>query len=223
MDNDQRAARRARGQQFIDRFMGLAEGSRDLVDALNRVLAPDARVHLQNGEIVRPEYSSRHIAAASLVFPDLEVEFGEALFPDDRVFARVRMTGTSSGRTPFVAQGGAFDAGGAFLARIAPDDTISELWSYLNPGFGLAFPPRGVRLTAPARDEATEPCARSLYESWVRSAEAGEDFVSSVGKSLAPGGVVYLGNGDVTTGRGWTRSSGGSRLVCMTWQSRSKM
>ncbi len=198
MDDDQRVALRARGQQFIARFIGVAEGSRDLVEALGQVLAPDARVHLQNGEIVTPETSARHIAAAGMVFPDLEVEFGETLFPDERVFARVRMTSTSSGRTPFIDKGGAFDVGGAFLARITPDGTVGELWSYLNPGFGFSFPPRGLPLTAPPRDEANESCARNLYEAWVRSAEAGEDFVSSVGRSLAPGGVVHLGNGDVT-------------------------
>jgi len=202
MDDDQRAALRARGQQFIARFIGVAEGSRDLVEALGRVLARDARVHLQNGEIVTPEVSARHVAAASMVFPDLEVEFGEALFPDDRVFARVRMAGSSTGRTPFVPRGGSFDVGGAFLARVTPDDTVSELWSYLNPGFGSAFPPRGVHMTPPPRDEANESCARRLYESWVQSAEAGEDFVSSVGRSLAPGGVVHLGNGDVTDSDG---------------------
>lgn len=196
MDQEQRATQRARGQEFIRAFMNVAEGSRDLVEALNRVLEPDARVHLQNGEIVPPEVSSRHAAAASLVFPDLEIEFEDGLFPDDRVVVRVRMTGTASGRTPFVPKGGAFDVGGAFIARITPALTISELWSYLNPGFGFTFPPRGVNLAAPRRDTATEASARALYESWVRSAEAGHDFVSSIAASLMPNGVVHLGNGD---------------------------
>ncbi len=202
MDEATRATQRLRGQQFIERFLGLAEGSRDLVEALERVLAPDARVHLQNGEIVPPEISSQHAASAALVFPDLEIEFDEGLFPDDRFFARVRMTGSASGRTPFVPRGGLFDVGGAFMARIAPDYSITELWSYLNPGFSFAFPGRGVRLTPPPRDGATEAHARALYESWVRSAEAGTDFVTSIGQSLSPGGVVRLGNGDVTDGAG---------------------
>ena len=202
MNEEQRAALRLRGQEFIRAFMNVAEGSRDLVEALNRVLEPDARVHLQNGEIVSPEVSTRHAAAAGLIFPDLEIEFEDGLFPDDRIVMRVRMTGTASGRTPFIPQGGTVDVGGAFIARITPELTVSELWSYLNPGFGFAFPPRGVHLTAPLPDAATEASARALYESWVRSAEAGVDFVSSVADSLAPGGVIHLGNGDRTDGRG---------------------
>ena len=202
MDEDTRATQRMRAQQFVAHFLGLAEGSRDLVEALERVLAPDARVHLQNGDIVSPEVSSRHAASAALVFPDLEVEYDEGLYPDDRFFARVRMTGSSSGRTPFVPKGGSFDVGGAFMARIGPDQSVTELWSYLNPGFSFAFPGRGVRLPPPPRDGATEAHARALYESWVRSAEAGTDFVTSIGQSLSPGGVVHLGNGDVTDGAG---------------------
>lgn len=198
MDEGQRAALRTRGQGFISTFMNVAEGSRDLVEAINRVLDPDARVHLQNGEIVSPEASTRHAAAASLVFPDLEIEFEDGLFPDDRVVVRVRMTGSASGRTPFVSRGGSFDVGGAFIARITPSLTISELWTYLNPGFGFSFPPRGVALPPPALDGATEASARALYESWVRGAEAGQDFVSSIAASLASAGVVHLGNGDRT-------------------------
>ncbi|MCA9847340.1 MAG: nuclear transport factor 2 family protein [Dehalococcoidia bacterium] len=202
MNEGQRSALRARGQEFIRTFIGIAEGSRDLIEALNRVLEPGARVHLQNGDIVPPDVSTRHAASAELVFPDLEIEFEEGLFPDDRVVVRVRMTGTSSGRTPFVPKGGTFDVTGAFIARITPEMTISELWSYLNPGFGFAFPPRGVRLTPPAPDGATESASRSLYDAWVRGAEAGRDFVSSVADTLAPAGVVHLGNGDVTQGDG---------------------
>ena len=202
MNEDTRATQRMRGQQFVERFMGLAEGSRDLVEALERVLNPHARVHLQNGDIVSPEVSAQHAASAALVFPDLEVEYDVGLYPDDRFFARVRMTGSASGRTPFVPRGGSFNVGGAFMARIAPDNSVTELWSYLNPGFSFAFPGRGVRLSPPPPDRATEVHARDLYESWVRSAEAGTDFVTSIGRSLSPGGVVYLGNGDVTDAAG---------------------
>lgn len=202
MDDGQRAALRSRGQEFIRSFIHIAEGSRDLVEALNRILEPDARVHLQNGETVSPEVSTRHAASAGLIFPDLEIEFEDGLFPDDRVVARVRMSGSATGRTPFVPRGGTFDVSGAFIARITPQLTISELSSYLNPGFGFAFPPRGVTLPAPPRDNATEVSARALYEAWVRSAEAGEDFVTSVAASLAPGGVVHLGNGDSTEASG---------------------
>ena len=125
MNEGQRSALRARGQEFIRTFIGIAEGSRDLIEALNRVLEPGARVHLQNGDIVPPDVSTRHAASAELVFPDLEIEFEEGLFPDDRVVVRVRMTGTSSGRTPFVPKGGTFDVTGAFIARITPEMTIS--------------------------------------------------------------------------------------------------
>src|SRR5690606_40165939 len=92
-------------RSFINRFLGVAEGSRDLVEALDRVLEPGARVHLQNGDIVTPEVSTQHALSAGRVFPDLEVEFAEGLFPDDRMFARVRMTGTASGRSPFSSRG----------------------------------------------------------------------------------------------------------------------
>lgn len=202
MDDDQRAVLRARGAQFISTFIGIAEGSRDLVEAMNRVLDPAAPVHLQNGEIVTPVVSREHSGAASHMFPDLEVEIEESLFPDDRIVVRVRMTGTAQQRAPFAPRGGPLDVTGAFIARVTPQLTISELWSYLNPGFPFAFPPRGIQLKPPPRDGAGEASARALYESWVQSAEAGEDFVRSVSTSLADDGVVHLGNGDTTDGAG---------------------
>lgn len=88
------------------------------------------------------------------------------------------------------------------MARVGPDQLLTELWSYLNPGFSFAFPGRGIRLAPPPPDGATEAQARELYESWVRSAEGGEDFVTSIVRSLSPNGVVHLGNADVTDGTG---------------------
>lgn len=202
MNEGQRAALRARGQEFLRTFFGVAEGSRDLIDAVGRILEPSARVHLQNGDIAGPEFAQAHSASTSRVFPDLEVEFREALMPDDRVVVRVRMTGTSSGRTPFAPKGGAVDVTGALIARITPRLTVSEFWPYLNPGFSLAFPPRGVRLQPPAPDSAGEQAARTLYDGWVRGAEAGKDFVSSVADMMAADGVVHLGNGDITRADG---------------------
>ncbi|MGE3961259.1 MAG: nuclear transport factor 2 family protein [Dehalococcoidia bacterium] len=202
MNEEHRAALRTRGQEFIRAFIGLAEGSVDLVEAMYRVLAPNARVHIQNGDIVPPEVATKHSASAGLVFPDLEIEFEDGLFPDDRVVVRVRMIGSATARTPFVPRGGSFDVMGAFICRITSDLKVSELWAYLNPGFGFAFPPRGVRLAPPQADGAGEREARALYESWVRGAESGHDFVSSITESLAPEGVVHLGNGDATGGDG---------------------
>ena len=206
MDEEQRAALRWRGQDFIRKFLGLAEGARDLMDAMDQVIEPGARCHLQNGDIAPPAVAMQHAASTQRVFPDLELEFEEGLFPDDRIVMRVRLTGTARGRSPLSAMGGHFDVQSAFIARITPDLTVNELWSYMNPGFAFSFPARGTRVLPPPRDAATETHARALYDSWVRSAEAGEDFVRSVATSLAPpaegpeghdGGVVHLGNGDV--------------------------
>lgn len=198
MNDHERAALRARGEEFVRSFMVTAGGSRDLVEAVRRVLAPDARVRVQSGEVLPRDLSLRQAMATSTVFPDMEVEFEEGLFPDDRVILRVRMTGRSRVGTAFVPAGGHLDAGGAIVARVRPDLLVGELWTFLNPGFPFAFPPRGVQLARPPRDHATEDDARALYLSWVRSAETDEDFVSSIARSLAPDGVVHLGNGDVT-------------------------
>jgi len=154
--DEQHRALRTRGEDFLRKFLGIAEGSRTLIEMLHSVLAPNARIHLQNGDVVTPDISERQAKAAELVFPDLEVEFEETLFPDDRIVVRVRMTGTSSGRAPFVPKGGSFDVGGAFIARVTPELEAAELWPYLNPGFAFAFPPRGVRRPPPPRDAATE-------------------------------------------------------------------
>src|SRR5690606_24879896 len=54
MDEEQRAALRWRGQDFIRKFLGLAEGARDLMDAMDQVIEPNARCHLQNGDIAPP-------------------------------------------------------------------------------------------------------------------------------------------------------------------------
>jgi hypothetical protein len=192
MDEQQRAALRMRGQEFLREFVTLAGDSRDLVEALFRVLEPTARVHLQNGDTVSPEVAFKQVPGGARLFPELEIEFDEAIFPDDRLMVRVRM----------IAAGGRALSNGAFMARITPELTVGELWPYINPGFALAFPARGIHLTPPVADAGGEAEARGLYDSWVRSAEAGEDFVRSMAQSLAPGGVVHLGNGDCTDGAG---------------------
>lgn len=203
MNEDERVARRARGEEFIAKLISVAKRSSALVEAANEVLEPDARVHLQNGDVVPPTVSQRQAVSTVRIFPDLEVEFVGGLFPDDRVVVRVRMTGTSPGWAPFAPTGGAVHAEGAFIARVTPRLTVSELWTYVNPGFGFAFPPRRVRLAPPPEDGASEADARALYERWVRSAEAGDDFVTSIAGSLARDGVVHLGNGDVADGAGF--------------------
>ena len=192
--DEPRTSFRHRGQEFVRRFMGLAEGASDLIEALNRVLVPDARIHLQNGDVVTPAVSNQHAAFGSFAFPDMVMELQEAWYPDDRIVLRVRMTGGTVRSAPVASR--AYDVTGAFIARITPDLEISELWTYVNPAFGIAFPPRGVYREPPPPDQAGEDAARVLYDSWLRRAESGEDFVRTVSGSLAPDGVIQLANGD---------------------------
>lgn len=194
MSEDQRTEHRARGQEFVRRFVGVAEGARDLVDALNRVLTPDARVHLQNGDVVSPAVSNQHAASGSLAFPDMEMELREMLFPDDRAVVCVRMSGSS--RRLGLIPPRPYDVSGAFVVRITPELKVSELWAYVNPAFSIAFPPTGARRAPPPPDHAGEEAARALYAGWVQRAETGEDFVQALTASLAPGGVIRLANGD---------------------------
>jgi predicted ester cyclase len=184
----------------MQQFLEDAARAHDLIEALLNALEPGARVHAQNGEVVTPQHSLEHSRFAESAFPDMELEVEDAWFPDDRVVARVRIFGTASGKVLFFRPGVKFDVSGAIIGRVTSELRLSEVWSYLNPGFSFSFPPRGVHRRPPPPDGAGEEAARALYQTWLERAEAGDDFVRSLALSLAPDGVVHLPNRD-TGGR----------------------
>lgn len=189
----------ARSRAFYADFLELAERSVDLMEAVYQAMEPDCRIHVQNGDVVTPEASRMHSSIARMAFPDLVAEIDDVLFPDDRFVVQFRMVGTPSPLAPVRSGGAPVTSIDALVGRVNERLRLSEAWSYINPGFAFSFPRAGLAEQPPPADGAGPAQARALYESWVRRAEGGEDFISAVGATFAPGGVVHLGNGDTGT------------------------
>ncbi len=186
----------ARSRAFFGAFLARASRAEEALAVLEEFMAPDCRVHSQNGDIQTPAQSRAQSFAARSVFPDLMVEVDHVLFPDDRVIVQLRMTGSVPPGTPFLAPG-PFTSLGSVVGLVDQDLQLQELWPYLNPGFAFSYPPSGLAEAPPPPDGAGAAEARALYDSWVHAAEAGTDFITAVGATFAPDGVVHPGNGDV--------------------------
>jgi len=194
-----------RTRAFWQRFLVVAGEAPHLLAGINTMTAPHGRVMLPNGDFVTARESDALAQKLSDSFPDLAVEIDDVFYPDDRVVVQLRMVGSTPAGSPFMPAGQPYTANGCAIVRPNADLLIEEAISITNPGFPFSFPPSGIKLTPPPPDGATELEARALFASWVRHAEAGEDFVSSVLRTLAPDGVVHIGNGD--TGNGKTLAS----------------
>jgi hypothetical protein len=186
-----------RTRAFWARFLSVAEQSDGLLEAIACVLAPDVRIHFQNGEVGDAAIADQHTALSALMFPDLVVEVDDVFFPDDRLVIQLRMSGSATGPIPFVEPGRRFTTLGCVVARVNESLQLQEVWNYLNPGFAYSYPPSGVAKPDPPSDGAGTAEARALYQTWVRRAEAGEDFVTAVASTVAVDGAVHIGNGDV--------------------------
>ena len=205
MDAETRSALRARGEDFLRHIQHLSAQTGSVAEVLYETLQPGARVHVQNGDTVDDLEARRQIEANASAFPDMEMEFVDAWYPDDRIVMFAQASGRALRKFPVVRIGFRYTVRCAFIARLTPDLTVSEFWGYLNPGFPFHFPPQGLRSTPPPPDGATEEHARRLYERWFEAADAGRDFVSSVSATISPRGVVHLGNGDSGDRRAFAR------------------
>jgi len=194
--NQPEPLRSARSRAFYADFLALAARSADLLDAMHQAMAPDCRVYAQNGDVVTPAASRQHTTFGRIAFPDLVAEVEDVLFPDDRLVVQVRMSGTVSPLVPSRLSGPTFTSTCAIVGRVDERLRLSEVWSYINPGFPLSFPPHGLHHEPPPEDAAGPAEARAMYETWVRRAEGGQDFIGAVASTFAPGGVVHPGNGD---------------------------
>ena len=186
-----------RSRAFYARFLETAAHSEDLIATFTELTAEDCRVHAQNGDVISRTESIRHAAFPRMIFPDLLMEVEDAHFPDDRLVVQVRMSGTSSSAIASLPASTPFVSLGSVVGRVGEDLRLTEMWSYVNPGFAFSFPPAGLDVLPPPEDGAGSAEARALYQSWVRRAEEGDDFVGAVAATFAPDGVVHVGNGDV--------------------------
>ncbi|MEX2373000.1 MAG: nuclear transport factor 2 family protein [Dehalococcoidia bacterium] len=180
-----------------ERFVQMAKHTPDLFSALRSILAPDCRVHVQNGDTVTPAASEPHAMFASRAFPDMAVTLGDVSFPGDRMVLQFDMDGRVGPGVPFLTPGEHFVGHGCSVGRVGASGFIDELWMYLNPGLAFIFPPTGAQVAAPPADDAGQEQATALYGEWLRRAEADGDLVRAIASTMAPEGVVHLGNGDV--------------------------
>jgi hypothetical protein len=159
-------------------------------------MAPDCRVHVENGDERTPLELWEYNAGTRLAMPDLTVDIDGGIFPGERMVLQVTLRSTLAQGLPVLQAGQRTSARCAIVCIPGDDLRLREVWTYLNPGFPFTFPPAGLRETPPPEDGAGDEEARALYERWVERASAGDDFLTAVTSTFAPGGVVHLGNGD---------------------------
>jgi predicted ester cyclase len=169
----------------------------DLLTALREAATPDAVAHVQNGEAGSAEMFLRHASTAISAFSDLEMEVESTIFLPYRYVAQVRVRGLTAPGNQILPSGSETTSVSCWIARVDESLRTVEFWSYLNPGFFFSFPPAGHRLQPPRPTGAGIEEARALVESWVRRLGAGAGLLDAVAATVAPHGVVHLGNGDV--------------------------
>lgn len=188
---------RARSEAAFARFMQDAASAPDLNTAWRNLQAPDCKIHLENGDTGTIADAREHAQSIRAVFPDLEISIDRALFPADRVVMQLSLVATVRAGIPVLPAGERMYVRCAMVGRPREDLRMGEIWRYLNPGFPLTFPPRGLRATPPPPDGAGDAEAAALYEAWREAARReGGDVVSALTSVFAPDGVVHLGNGD---------------------------
>jgi len=205
IDGPGRDVARQRGEAYLQRLKEIASEAGNITEALYRTLSETTRAYVQNGEVVSAEAARWQVDQNAEAFADMEIEFVDTWYPDERVLILARANGRASRRFPLVRIGYRFEVRCAFLARINEDLSVSELHTYLNPGYATNFPSAGEHLTPPPADGATEEHARALYARWFAGAEAGRDFVSSVASAISPRGVVHFVNGDTGNAQSFER------------------
>jgi predicted ester cyclase len=169
----------------------------DLITALREATFPDGIVHVQNGDVGPAEIFFKHADITLAAFSEMEMEVEDVIFLPDRYCAQVRLTGTAAGRNPIIPAGYRITSVSCWMARVDAAGHTVEFWPYLNPGFFFSFPPVGYQMRPPAFDGAASEDARALGESWTRAVSVGMTLFEAVSASLAPDGVVHLGNGDI--------------------------
>lgn len=187
----------ADARALYETFLAHAASAPDAITAVMDLLAPDARVHVQNGDVVPPEIAMRHTTVGRTAFPDLTVTIEDVFFPPGHLVFQVTTEGTAGPNIPFLPQGFKLASPGAVVIRPAGPDRIGEYWSYVNPGFAFTFPRTGVDSPVPPEDGAGAEQATALYDEWLRRATAGEPFFQAIAATAAPDSAVHLGNGDV--------------------------
>jgi hypothetical protein len=169
----------------------------DLLTALREASASDTVAHVQNGESGSADLFLRHASTAISAFSDLEMEVESTVFLPYRYLAQVRVRGLTAPGNQIMPSGSETTSVSCWMARVDQSLRTVEFWSYLNPGFFFSFPPAGHRLPSPPATGAGIEEARALVESWVRRLGAGAGLLDAVAVTVAPNGVVHLGNGDV--------------------------
>ncbi len=197
MVNDPAPQGSERSRAFFGELVRTAYAAADGMEALEQLMVPECRVHLQNGDDLPRDLALEQTAHGRRIFPDLEVDLENAIFAGDWVVIQCRLSGSAATGIPFLPPDYRYTSLGAIVGHSNERLRLVEVWSYMNPGFSLSYPASGLHETPPPDDGAGEAEARALYESWVQHAEAGQDFVSAVADTLAPDGVVHLGNGDI--------------------------
>ncbi len=181
----------------FERWHDAALEGEDLLSAVHGVCAPGVVIHMQNGEHGDRAATESQTSQARALYPDLAVEIEQVGYTDDRMLVQVRLSGTPS-LVFRVARGRrVFGAIGAAVARVNEQAEIIELWSYLNSGAMLTFPPqsRPVPPSEPDHAPGTEEDASAVMAQWHR-ARTGAEFLDAILASATRDCLVHATNTD---------------------------
>lgn len=194
------ASSRERGEAFLREFIASAQQSRDLFSAYTGMMEPDCRVYAENGQTYPPSQMLETALISRVAFPDLTADLDHAWFIEDRVVLQVTFTSTTGDMAPAglpsIPSGLRTSTRSAIVGRPNERLRLTEVWNYLNPAFPFTYPPTGQTATPPLVEGVGIEEARRLFQRWEAGLRDGQDFISAVADSLAPDGVVHLGNGD---------------------------
>jgi len=182
----------------FERWHAAAAAGSDLLSAVHAACAPSCVIHMQNGEDGDLVSTEVQTTQARALMPDLAIEIEDLVCTEERMLVQVAMSGSPSLIFRIARGRRVFHAQGAVVARVNDQSEIVELWSYLNPGAMLTFPPRSgpPPLPPPSIAPGTEADANAVGWDWQRAVTATE-FLAHILASAAPGCIVHGTNGDI--------------------------
>ncbi|MDA1241007.1 MAG: hypothetical protein O2798_09225, partial [Chloroflexi bacterium] len=186
---------------LLEQWLALAGRGGDFIASLQAFISPVTRIYLQNGTMGDGSAVGVQMAAANLLFVELDLQVDHACVLSDRIAMQVSLTGR--GLPVYqerMSDGARMRSFGLVVLRANEHEQFTDVWPYLNPGAAITFPLAPGALDVPVPEgiggTGTPAQVQALFEAWTVALEQG-DLVAAVRAVADLECVVLATNGAV--------------------------
>jgi hypothetical protein len=129
---------------LYETWVARAERGEDFVSAIAATIAPDAAVHIGNGDVGGAQLLRDLFASIVAGLPNLSLVIDDVILYHDRVVVQFTTSGTHRGPLGiYPATGLTLPGRGCIIAAANRAGQAVRLWAYVAPGYALTLPPTG--------------------------------------------------------------------------------